>query len=148
MKLLTVLGALALVSAASEAALAEIKAPVQDGKIDLCMPKSVLADKEMYVKKRVHIIVCFNVGKDGKPKDITIANSGGSVLDQEAVNCVNEMRYKPATRDGEPMDFPLVTQMNWCGTSSRRMPDCPPLPITAEHRAICARGLHLDQSGQ
>ena len=108
----------------------------------------MLADKELYVKKRVHIIICFNVGTDGKPKDITIANSGGSILDQEAVYCVNEMRYKPATKDGEPMDFPLVTQMNWCGTSNRRMPDCPPLPITAEHRAICAKGLHLDQSAQ
>ena len=140
--------ALVLAGTAWGTAQAEIKAPVQDGKIDLCMPKSVLADQDLYVRKTAHIIVCFNVGKDGNPKDITIANSAGPILDQEAVNCVNKMHYKSATKDGEPMDFPLVTQMNWCGTSNRRMPDCPPLPVTAEHKAICAKGLHLDQPAQ
>ena len=139
---------LALASAIGGPVQAEIKAPVQDGQIDICLPKSMLARTDLSVKREVHVIICFNIGTDGAPKDITIANSGGDLLDQEATNCIKQMHYKPATKDGQPMDFPLVRQMNWCATTNAKMPDCPPLPITAEIRAVCAKALHIEQPAQ
>jgi TonB family protein len=148
MRILIVASALVLASATGGSVQAEIKAPVQDGQIDVCLPKSLMARTDLSVKREVHVIVCFNIGTDGTPKDITIAHSGGSILDQEATNCVTQMHYKPATKDGQPMEFPLVRQMNWCATTNAKMPDCPPLPITPELRAICAKALHIEQPAQ
>jgi hypothetical protein len=140
-----VMAAALAVSAAPTAALAadSITAPKLIGPTDSCVPNEILARKEIDLKREVHVITCYNVGLDGAPQDVTIAYSGGSdVVDTAARQCVTRLRYEPATKNGQPMLFPLVQQFNWCrGEFSPHGRECKPLPVTAEMRATCQSAL-------
>jgi TonB family protein len=47
----------------------------------------------------------FTVAANGTVKDVSVANSSGhDMLDQAAVQCAAQWRYKPATRNGVPFD--------------------------------------------
>ncbi len=120
-----------------------ITPPKLIGPTESCVPYEQYARKEIDEKREVHVITCYNVGLDGKPQDITIANSGGSdVIDAAAKQCVARLSYEPATKNGQPMLFPLVQQFNWCrGEFSPHDRNCKPLPVTAEMRAACQKAL-------
>lgn len=138
-----VTAAILAASAVPVAALAAdtITAPKLIGPTDSCMPNEILARKEIDLKREVHVITCYNVGLDGA--DVTIAYSGGSdVVDTAARQCVARLRYEPATKNGQPMLFPLAQQFNWCrGEFSPHARECKPLPVTAEMRATCEKAL-------
>jgi len=120
-----------------------ITAPKLIGPKESCVPNEIHARKEIDQKREVHVIVCYNVGADGKAQDITIADSGGSdIIDMAARDCISRLTYEPAAKNGEPMLFPLVQQFNWCrGEFSPHKRDCAPKSVTAEMRATCQKAL-------
>jgi|GEM_PF-1163148 len=64
--------------------------------------------------------VRFLIETDGTVKDIVIVKStGNSDLDQAALICAAAFRYKPATRDGVPVNWSWEADLNW-------MIDAPP----------------------
>ena len=120
-----------------------ITPPKLTGPTESCVPYEAYARKEIDEKREVHVITCYNVGLDGKPQDITIAASGGSdIIDMAAKQCVARLSYEPATKNGQPMLFPLVQQFNWCrGEFSPHNRGCKPLPVTADMRAACQKAV-------
>ncbi len=59
----------------------------------------------------------FIVDTHGKPKNITVSQTGGKVFDEKAVEKVEQWRYKPGTCDGEaiPMEVRVVLVFNPAG---------------------------------
>jgi TonB family protein len=55
-------------------------------------------------------LVAFDVEPDGSVKNATLAaTSGDTAVDNDAVTCVSRRIYKPATRNGEPVEVHLKT---------------------------------------
>ena len=58
------------------------------------------------------VLVAFDVEPDASVKNATAADSSGdAAIDKDAIDCVNRRVYKPATRDGEPVEIRLSTQL-------------------------------------
>jgi TonB family protein len=57
-------------------------------------------------------LVAFDVEPDGSVKNASVAGSSGdAAIDKDAVDCVSRRIYKPATRDGEPVEFRLTSEL-------------------------------------
>jgi protein TonB len=62
----------------------------------------------------------FLVTSHGQVRDIAVAQSSGNGdLDAAAVACAKRWRYKPATKDGNPIEAPWVAKVVWA------LPDLP-----------------------
>jgi protein TonB len=59
----------------------------------------------------VHLSVM--IGADGIPSDIKVARALGMGLDEKAVECLQQWRFRAATRDGEPVDQKATFIMNF-----------------------------------
>ena len=61
--------------------------------------------------------LCFYVEADGTISNMTIMESSGhEELDRGAMNCVSSWRYKPATKDGQPIKVPWAVIVGfWIG---------------------------------
>ncbi len=58
--------------------------------------------------------VSLTVTAQGRVRDVRVTGSSGmSTLDQVAVYCVKDWRYRPATRDGQPVDADWTEQVTW-----------------------------------
>jgi len=67
------------------------------------------------------IPVSFNIGTDGKVKDVVVTRpSGSAALDRAAKACVSEFMYAPATRNGTPIEVPWKTVVSFCLTKRCR----------------------------
>jgi TonB family protein len=56
----------------------------------------------------------FQVTVDGTVKDIVVESSSGNTdLDNAAVQCAGRWLYKPATRDGKPVEMPWKASIQW-----------------------------------
>ena len=54
-------------------------------------------------------VLTFFVEPDGSTKDITITQSSGrDDVDKDAVECLGERHYNPATRDGTPIEVHIT----------------------------------------
>jgi TonB family protein len=53
------------------------------------------------------------IGADGIPSDIKVVRRLGMGLDEKAVECLQQWRFRPATRHGEPVDQKLTFGMNF-----------------------------------
>lgn len=51
------------------------------------------------------VVLTFTVGKDGIPKDIVVARSLDKGLDQKAIEALRRWIFRPATVDGEAVEF-------------------------------------------
>ncbi|HUI56461.1 MAG TPA: energy transducer TonB [Bryobacteraceae bacterium] len=49
------------------------------------------------------VTLSFTIGEDGLPTDIHVISPIGLGLDENAVACVNQWRYRPAEKDGKPI---------------------------------------------
>ena len=60
-------------------------------------------------------VVQFKITTAGSAKDISIHTSSGfKPLDDAAVACASEWKYKPATdKDGKPVEVPWKAQIVW-----------------------------------
>jgi TonB family protein len=60
------------------------------------------------------------VGADGLAKDIQVVKSLGLGMDEKAMEAVSEWRFRPAERNGQPVDFPATIEVTF------RIVDRPP----------------------
>jgi TonB family protein len=82
-----------------------VVAPVLVHQVNLTANPAV---PEGYVKNRT-VGLSLVVDATGKPTNIKVVESAGTITDNEVVNAVSEYRYKPATLDGQaiPVDVNL-----------------------------------------
>lgn len=58
--------------------------------------------------------ISFTVNTDGSVSDVQVASSSGhDTLDQAAIRCASNWRYKPAMQNGEPVAAPWKTNVQW-----------------------------------
>ena len=59
-------------------------------------------------------VVSYKVATDGSVKDLTLEKSGGSdVLDKQLMKCAAEMRFRPATKNGQVVEYPEKIRFDW-----------------------------------
>jgi TonB family protein len=92
------------------------------GPIPLCSPP-------FHVDQHVtgSTIVSFKIAKDGTVEDIAVQRSSGAVaVDEAAKSCVAGRIYKPAIRNGQPVEFPTAAQFEWKPALRSEMPPSDP----------------------
>jgi protein TonB len=52
-----------------------------------------------------------DIGADGKPHDIRVIKRLGYGLDDQAVKCLSEWRYRPGTANGAPVTVPATIEI-------------------------------------
>jgi TonB family protein len=57
--------------------------------------------------------VSVTVGADGKPRDLKILRSLGLGLDESALAAVGKWQFRPATKNGEPVDSKTQIELNF-----------------------------------
>jgi len=60
-----------------------------------------------------NVIVGLIVDSNGVPQNVHVAKGLGNELDQKAVEAVQQYRFKPATKDGEPVPVALNVDFNF-----------------------------------
>jgi len=55
-----------------------------------------------------HVVVRATVDAYGFPRNVSVAQSGGSVVDKKVVAAVNQYRFKPATVDNKAVNVPVT----------------------------------------
>jgi len=53
------------------------------------------------------------IGIDGIPSEIKVVKGLGKGLDEKAVECLQKWRFKPGTRDGEPIPVKATVEINF-----------------------------------
>jgi protein TonB len=64
-------------------------------------------------KLQGQVRLLLTIGVDGIPADIKVVRGLGRGLDEKAVECLQQWRFKPATRHGEPVDQKVTFEMNF-----------------------------------
>jgi TonB family protein len=59
------------------------------------------------------VLISFVVGTDGLPTDLHVVKSVGAGLDEEALDAVSKYRFKPATKDGNPVPAKLTVEVSF-----------------------------------
>jgi TonB family protein len=59
------------------------------------------------------VILATVVGIDGLPSEIKVVRGLGKGLDEKAVECLQQWRFKPGTRDGEPVSVKATVEINF-----------------------------------
>jgi TonB family protein len=68
-------------------------------------PSASLAKKEGYVS------IGLVVGTDGVPHDVRVVSSTDKDFDAKAIEAVQRSRFKPALKDGKPVEWPMEVQI-------------------------------------
>lgn len=59
-------------------------------------------------------VLAFTIGIDGRPMNISVAQSSGSPdLDEAAIEGAKCWRYKPAMKNGQPVEVEWNARVNW-----------------------------------
>jgi TonB family protein len=68
-----------------------------------------LSQQELDEQPKVsNVVVRATVDPYGFPRNLSITQSGGSVVDKRAVEAISQYRFKPATRDNQPIDATVL----------------------------------------
>jgi TonB family protein len=68
-----------------------------------------LSEQELAAQPQVaNVTVRATIDADGLPRNVAVAHSAGTVLDKRALEAVSQYRFKPATRDNQPVDAPVM----------------------------------------
>jgi protein TonB len=60
------------------------------------------------------VTLAFHIATDGSVKDASVVDSSGyDELDQAAISCASKWRYKPAIQNGQPIEVPWKTVVNY-----------------------------------
>jgi TonB family protein len=59
------------------------------------------------------VLMSLVVGTDGVPQNVKVLRGLGLGLDEKAIEAVEGWRFKPATRDGEPLAMPAQVEVNF-----------------------------------
>jgi TonB family protein len=60
-----------------------------------------------------YCIVHLTIDERGIPQDVRVIRPIGMGLDENAIKAVKQERFKPATRGGRPVAFPLSLEVNF-----------------------------------
>lgn len=60
-----------------------------------------------------NVVVSLIVDSSGMPQNVRVERGLGDGLDEKAIESVQQYRFKPATRDGEPVAANLMVQVNF-----------------------------------
>ncbi len=65
--------------------------------------------------KNIHgnVLVAMTVNEKGKPVDVHVVRGIGYGLDEKAVESVKHYKFRPASKDGVPVAFPLKVEVNF-----------------------------------
>jgi TonB family protein len=84
---------------------AGIVPPVAVGRSHLCMTRYPPAALRAHATGA--ITTSFTIATDGTVKDLAVTKSSGNIaLDSVAIKCVSGWLYKPASKDGHPIEVP------------------------------------------
>jgi periplasmic protein TonB len=59
------------------------------------------------------VILYTKVGTDGQAHDIRVIRKLGYGLDEKAVECLEQWRFKPGMKDGEAATVPATVEINF-----------------------------------
>jgi periplasmic protein TonB len=59
------------------------------------------------------VILSTMIGADGVPSDIKVVRSLGTGLDEKAVECLKQWRFRPATDQGQPASSKATIEINF-----------------------------------
>jgi protein TonB len=76
-------------------------------------PEPAFSEEARKVKHQGIVLLLVVVGKDGHTYDIKVAQSLGMGLDEKAIEAVNRWRFRPATKDGEPVSAQIAVQVDF-----------------------------------
>jgi TonB family protein len=76
-------------------------------------PEPSFSDEARKAKVQGAVVLLLVVGKDGHTYDIRVAQSLGMGLDEKAIEAVNRWRFKPATRNGQPVATQIAVEVDF-----------------------------------
>ena len=59
------------------------------------------------------VLLATVIATDGIPSEIRVVKGLGKGLDEKAVECLQKWRFKPGTRDGEPIPVKVSVEINF-----------------------------------
>jgi TonB family protein len=57
------------------------------------------------------VVVEMTVARDGTPRNLIVTRSGGDALNKRALEAVSQYRFKPATKQGLPIDSTVTVEI-------------------------------------
>jgi len=79
----------------------------------LGQPEPEFSDAARHVKYQGTMTIGMIVDKDGVPRNLQILSPLGSGLDAKAIAAVGTWRFKPATKDGEPVAVQIAVEVDF-----------------------------------
>jgi protein TonB len=79
----------------------------------LFAPSPQFSDEARRAKVGGSVLVYVEVGTDGLPSHVRIIRGVGMGLDEKAVEAVKQYRFRPATRNGEPVSVAMNVEVNF-----------------------------------
>ena len=79
----------------------------------LATPDPQYTDQARKAKLEGTCILAMIVGPDGKPHDIRVQRGIGMGLDQKAIEAVQQWRFDPATKDGQPVAVQISVEVSF-----------------------------------
>jgi protein TonB len=76
-------------------------------------PEPGFSDEARKSKTQGVVVLLLVVGKDGLTHDIRVGQSLGMGLDEKAVEAVSHWRFKPATRNGQPVATQIAVELDF-----------------------------------
>jgi protein TonB len=82
-------------------------------------PKPTHTVRPQYTKEALaakiegDVILSSMIGADGVPSDIKLVRGLGMGLDEKAVECLKQWRFRPATNHSEPVSSKVNIEMNF-----------------------------------
>ena len=64
-------------------------------------------------KLQGEVVLSLTIGEDGVPSDIKLVRGLGMGLDEKAVECLQQWRFKPATNHSEPVSAKAKVVLNF-----------------------------------
>jgi protein TonB len=76
-------------------------------------PEPSFSDEARKMKAQGIVLLLLVVGKDGQTYDIRVRQSLGMGLDEKAIEAVKRWRFRPATRNGQPVATQIAVQVDF-----------------------------------
>jgi len=89
------------------------------GKMGVTVPQPIyspepdFSDEARKAKQQGIVTLLIVVGADGRPYDINVRRSLGMGLDEKAIEAVSRWRFKPATRNGQPVATQIEVEVDF-----------------------------------
>lgn len=79
----------------------------------ISMPDPPYSEQARKKKIQGVVVLSLTVGADGNTHDITVERGLGYGLDEKAVEAVSQWKFKPALKDGEPIERRINVEVNF-----------------------------------